>query len=95
MDQKGEYDQREKNMVFLNLMLAAFVEDVVKGCAAKRDDVADQTKLVGEVKDDILRIMKKRFPGNRLACRKNKDCAPDGQCNSGVCVYGLPGFTWP
>ena len=94
MDQKGKYDQREKNMVFLNLMLAAFVQEVVKGCAAKRDNAADQTQLIRDFKDDILRIMKKRFPDNRLGCKSNSDC-PGGRCEDGVCVYDLPGFTWP
>ncbi len=93
MDQKGEYDQREKNMVFLNLMLARFVEEVVRGCAAKRDNAEDQTELVQFVKEGILKIMG-RFPGNSLACSKDKDC-PGGQCRDGVCVYGLSGFTWP
>src|SRR5262245_6138266 len=93
MDQEEIDDQREENIVFLNRLLAAFVEDVLKEYAA-RQDADDQ--IINGIKDDILGIMKKHFDRG-MSCTHDRDCGPGRQCNKskGICVPLQRSFTWP
>lgn len=85
-------DQKEKKMLFLNRLLAAFVEDVLKECEA-RLDTDDQ--IIDRIKDDILGIMNNQFD-IKMRCTKNSDCGKNRHCDdTGVCVSNLTSFTWP
>ena len=92
MDTIKKDDRKEENMVFLNGLLAAFVEDVIKEYAARQD--ADD-RIISGITDGIMGIMETQF-GRSMSCGRGRPC-PDGRvCDKrGVCVSKPGSFAWP